>query len=178
MDGGIKYRKSLINSTKNISLGKRLNNVTQKQIDDEIRKIRLGNGRPGYSVSEDGKLMVDGREVIALEGRDKAMIDMSNRHGQPGIDRLHSLLERKYANISKRKVGMFVKNSETHQMHTSAPSKKFINRPAWSSNALKIAQIDLADYRSMPSRGKQWHFTFIDLYSKFLVAGNSRSLMV
>lgn len=170
MDGSIKYRKSLLNSTANISLVRRLNNVTRKEVSGEIKAIREGNGRAGFSVSQDGKLLAGGREVVALEDRDDVIARMSDKVGDIGLARLHSALSRKYANISMAKVRYFYNNSEIAQRYRPVQERNIV-RPVTSKLPLRHLQIDLIDMSNQKSTdGMNWIFTCIDVMSKFCIA--------
>ena len=73
-----------------ISTNQRLNNITAAQVNEELNKIRSGNGRRNFS-ELNGKLMYADacgrREVLPVEERDTVLAQLHKRHGYPGVAR-------------------------------------------------------------------------------------------
>ena len=134
MADAIDWRPPLLDSTKRISTVMRLNNITAAQIQSILDDIRDGtNQRPGFSEGADGVLLYQDargkRQVVSLSDRDRVMEDAFQRYGHPGKARFHSLLDRKFANISMNKVARFYSDSETIQIMRSAPLQE-IHQPS------------------------------------------------
>ena len=155
-----------------ISTNQRLNNITAAQVDAELGRIRAGNGRRNFS-EVNGKLMYSDargrREVLPVEERDAVLAQLHKRHGYPGVARFHSLVERQYAGIGRRKIARWYGDSANNQLHARMRSKTTV-RPVYSHNPLRHLQCDLLDMQSRPSGQYKWIFVFIDVFSRYMVA--------
>ena len=136
-----------------IHTNQRLNNITVAQVDTELDRIRNGNARANFS-EYSGKLMYTDargrREVLPVEHRDRVFGELHKRHGYPGVARFHSLVEREYAGVSRRKLEWWYNNSANNQVHSRLRSKTIV-RPVYAHNPLRHQQCDLVDLSIRPS---------------------------
>ena len=150
----------------------KLNNITLAQVDGELTRIRNGNARANFS-EYNGKLMYTDargrREVLPVEHRDRVFGELHKRHGYPGVRRFHSLVERQYAGVSRRKLEWWYGSSANNQIHARLKSKTTV-RPVYAHDPLRHLQCDLVDFQSRPSGRHKWIFCYIDVFSRYLVA--------
>ena len=173
MADNVSWQPPALNSTNpNLKTSQKYNNITRAQIQSELAQVRSGNGRPGLGEDKDGHLVctdAEGtRRLVAREDRDEVISDAWRRYGHVGISRLHSLLSRKWCNISKGKIERWTQNSEVKQLHTAVLDKTVV-RPVWSSTVLRHVQIDLTDWKNSQSHGYKWILSCMDIYSKYAV---------
>ena len=150
-----------------------LNSITQAQVDAELERVARGDARPGFS-EYNGKLMYTNatrgrREVLPLEERDRVLVDLHKLHGYPGVQRFHSLVERQYAGVSRRKLAKWYNDSANNQIHARMQSKTIV-RPVYAHDPARHLQCDLVDFQSRPSGRHKWVFCFIDVFSRYMVA--------
>ena len=107
--------------------------------------------------------------VLPVEERDAVLAQLHKRHGHPGVARFHSLVERQYAGIGRRKIARWYGDSANNQLHARMRSKTTV-RPVYSHNPLRHLQCDLLDMQSRPSGQYKWIFVFIDVFSRYMVA--------
>ena len=96
-----------------VHVNQRLNNITRLMVQQELARVRAGNGRAGFSESVQGGMLIftdkddrgqeRTREVLALEDRDAAFQEVLDTHAHPGFGRFHQLVEQKYAGVGRRK---------------------------------------------------------------------------
>ena len=85
-----------------VHVNQRLNNITRAMVQQELARIRAGNGLPGFSESQSKLMFTDRderdqqrtRKVLAVEDRDAAFQEILDTHAHPGLGRFHKLVER------------------------------------------------------------------------------------
>ena len=150
----------------------KLNNITLAQVNAELERIRDGDARANFSELR-GKLMFTDargrREVLPLEHRDRVFGELHKRHGYPGVARFHSLVERQFAGVSRRKLAWWYGESANNQIHGRLRSKTIV-RPVYAHDPMRHLQCDLVDFQSRPSGRHKWVFCFVDVFSRYMVA--------
>ena len=100
----------------------------------ELVRVRAGNGRPGFSESQDRLVFTnrDGRgrprtrRVLPVEDRDAAFQEIIDANAHPGLGRFHQLVEQAYAGIGRRNAAYWYRESANNQLHSRIRSKSVV----------------------------------------------------
>ena len=140
----------VLSSTK-VHTNQMLNNITQAQSDSELERITQGSARPGF-FEYNGKFMYTNatrgwREVLPVEDRERLLEGLHKVYGYPDLQRFHSLVERQYAGVSRRKLARWYNDSANNQIHARMQSKTIVSvRPVYAHDPARHLQCGLVDY--------------------------------
>jgi transposase InsO family protein len=123
-----------------------------------------------FTVNDDGELeYVDGRIVVPDDEVDTVLTQTyADPATKGGRDKMYWRLRSKYIGISRRRVMEFLRNQETHQIH-SKPNPVRIQQPIVASRPHERWQMDLIDMsnHSRVNNGHHWILTVIDVFTKY-----------
>lgn len=139
-------------------------------VSESARRRWIAHYDARYTIA-DGKLMFNGRPVIAMEDIDT---ELNKLYDNPetmcnGRDRLHQRVMALYAGIPQTRVMEYLKGQEVYQLHKQTPRGKKVT-PILTTRPMQIVQIDLVDMSAMGPQNANynWILTIIDLFSKYL----------
>ena len=109
-----------------VHVNQRLMNMTRVMKAAELARVRAGYGRPEFGERQGMPTYADRDErgerrtcdVLAVEDYDAAFAALLDAHKHPGLRRFHTLVQRKYAGIGRRKSARWYQNSATNQLHS------------------------------------------------------------
>lgn len=115
----------------------------------------------------DNTLTFDNKVVIP---RERITDHLNKAYGNNlfGREKLFGTVQDRVVGVTNNDVSNFLKNNETHQLHTVAPLEK-VHRPIISSHALERVEADLIDLDGIKNYNKNYRYvlTIIDHFSKF-----------
>ena len=171
----IEYQKApVLSKNKNLSSVQRFTNITRAQINHLLSKVKQDKTLPipGLGQDQDGNLTYSDaygtRIVVALEDRDHIIESEWKKHAYTGKHRLHSILNDKYVNISRRKLDQWANNGMNQQLHTRVIQKSVV-RPQWASRYGSHVQIDLLNFEARPCSKRRFKYimSVIDIHSRY-----------
>src|SRR5690606_902740 len=118
----------------------------------------------------DNKLFYEDKEVIPLENINETIDSVYNDCNYFGLDKLFHLIRRKYHGISRNDVMNYLRNNETHQIHSRPIMKKAILQPIITTEPRERLQIDfieISDKKKGVNLNFRYILTCIDVFSKY-----------
>ena len=171
----VEYKPApILSKNSNLTSVQRFTNITRAQINDLLSKLKQDKQMPiaGLAEDQDGNLTYTDaygtRIVVALEDRDHIIESTWKKHAYTGKHRLHSILNDRYVNISRRKLDRWANNGMNQQLHTRVIQKSVV-RPQWASRYGAHVQIDLLSFEARPcsKRRFKWVLSVVDIHSRY-----------
>jgi len=96
-----------------------------------------------------------------------AILQSHESVGHAKIDRTWQKVQKKYANISRQMVSIFVEMCPLCAVDKSIPSRKSVREPIMSDTFNDRGQVDLIDMQSVPDGEFRWILHYQDHLTKF-----------
>jgi len=162
--------------------------IYKTEYDDIVNYKKSGEIPPNlnYSIRKkiklfelrDNKLFYEDKEVIPLENVNETIDSVYNDCNYFGRDKLFHLIRQKYHGISRNDVMEYLRNNETHQIHSQPRLKKVILQPIITNEPCERLQIDFIEISNKNKHlnlNFRYIFNCIDVFSKYVFSFPTRN---